>query len=235
MNGEKSEVKVALITGASKGIGYAIACELAAQGYSLGITSRSKQEIEEVAAKIKQQYSEVEIITSAFDIADIESSENFVSKVTKELGGISVLVNNAGSYHLGTSEMSVDELRRLIDVNYIAAAGLVRAVLPSMKKSGGGYIFNIASICGVHAFSDVGGYSASKFALVGYSEALSQELAPFGIKVTALCPSWVNTRNAERSGLESEEMIQPEDIALTVRYLLTLGKSASVREIVIHC
>ena len=235
MNGNKSEVKVALVTGASKGIGYAIACELAGQGYSLGITSRSKQEIEEASASIRKQYAGAKIITSAFDVADIESSESFVSSVSKELGSISVLVNNAGSYHLGTSEMSIDKLRRLVDVNYLAAAGLVKAVIPGMKELGSGYIFNIASICGVHAFPDVGGYSASKFALVGYSEALAQELAPFGIKVTALCPSWVNTRNAERSALQPEEMIQPKDIALTVRYLLTLGKSASVREIVIHC
>ncbi|MFZ4592512.1 MAG: SDR family oxidoreductase, partial [Ignavibacteria bacterium] len=75
----------------------------------------------------------------------------------------------------------------------------------------------------------------SKFALVGYSSSLAQELAPMGIKVTAICPSWVNTKQAEGAPIKREEMIQPNDIALTIRYLLTLGKSASIREIEIHC
>ncbi len=231
----KGKSKTAVVTGASRGIGYAIAAELAMQGYSLGITARTKADIEKAAAKLRKKFKGVNIIPCDFDAADTGKAEEFIKSVSRELGNISVLVNNAGSYHTGTSEMEIDELKRLLEVNYLAAAGFTKAVLPSMKKNRGGYIFNIASICGVQAFPDVGGYSASKFALVGYSEALAQEVAGFGIKVTALCPSWVNTRNAERSSLNPGEMIQPHDIALTVRYLLSLGKSALVREIVIHC
>jgi NAD(P)-dependent dehydrogenase (short-subunit alcohol dehydrogenase family) len=81
----------------------------------------------------------------------------------------------------------------------------------------------------------VGNYCASKFALVGYSSSLAQELAPVGIKVTALCPDWVNTRQAINAPMKPEEMIQTSDIAATVRYLLSLGRTAAVREIVIHC
>lgn len=227
--------KVAIVTGASRGIGLAIALELAGMGYSLGIISRSKTGIERAAADIRKQFSGLRVIPAAFDAADGESAENFISRMNTELGIVSVLVNNAGDYRKGTSSMTPDELQKLMDVNFLAAARFVRAVLPSMKKSGRGYIFNIASICGVHAFADVGGYSASKFALVGYSSALAQELAPFGIKVTALCPSWVNTQQAAGAPVKPEEMIQPEDIAVTVRYLLSLGPTASIREIVIHC
>lgn len=103
-----------------------------------------------------------------------------------------------------------------------------------MKKDRNGYIFNISSICGVEAFPDVGGYVASKFALTGYSDSLAQELEPIGIKVTAICPGWVNTRMANDSPLKPEDMIQPEDIAKTVRYLLEIGKTAYIRKIVIH-
>jgi 3-oxoacyl-[acyl-carrier protein] reductase len=227
--------KVAIVTGASRGIGLAIALELAGQGYSLGIIARSKSGIEKAAADIQKKFSRSKVFPAAFNAADGESADNFVSRVNSELGIVSVLVNNAGDYRKGTSSMTPDELQKLMDVNFLAAANFVRAVLPSMKKLGGGHIFNIASICGVQAFADVGGYSASKFALVGYSSALAQELAPSGIKVTALCPSWVNTKQAAGAPVKPEKMIQPEDIAVTIRYLLSMRPTASIREIVIHC
>lgn len=227
--------KVAVITGASRGIGFAIASELASQGYSLGLISRSENEISDAAESLRKSHPFVKIISSAFDVSDSVNTDSFVNSVIAELGNISVLVNNAGDYRTGTSAMPPEETQRMLEVNFLAAARFVQAVLPSMKKTGSGYIFNIASLCGVQAFPDVGNYCASKFALVGYSSSLAQELAPDGIKVTALCPSWVNTKQGENSSLLPEEMIQPEDIALTVRYLLSLGSSASVREVVIHC
>lgn len=226
---------VAIVTGASRGIGLAIATELAGLGYSLGLVSRSSAEIESASREILKQFPEVKIVTSAFDVTDGVSAENFVKLVSSELGIVSVLVNNAGDYRLGTSSMPIDELQQLMDVNFIAATRFVHAVLPAMKKLGRGYIFNIASVCGVEAYGDVGSYCASKFALVGYSSSLTQELAPMGIKVTAICPSWVNTRIASGSSKKPEEMIQPGDLATTIRYLLGLGQSASIREIVIHC
>jgi short-subunit dehydrogenase len=120
-------------------------------------------------------------------------------------------------------------------VNFLAAVRFTKAVLPGMKKSRSGYIFNIASICGVEAFADTGIYSASKFALVGYSSALAQELTSKGIKVTAICPGWVNTQLASEAPMKPEKMIQTSDIALTIKYLLGLGPAASIREIVIRC
>ena len=226
---------VAIVTGASRGIGLAIATELASQGYSLGLISRSINDIENASKSIQKLFPETTIISSAFDVVDEVSGEDFVGRVIKELGNVTVLVNNAGDYRTGTSTMATEETKRMIDVNFIAATRFAQAVLPSMKKSGRGYIFNIASMCGVQSFSDVGSYCASKFALVGYSSSLAQELAPLGIKVTAICPSWVNTKQAVDAPLEPEDMIQTNDIALTIRYLLTLGSSASIREIVIHC
>ena len=125
-------------------------------------------------------------------------------------------------------------MQKAIDVHFLAAAHFVQAVLPSMKKLGKGYIFNIASLCGVEAFADTGSYSASKFALVGYSSSLAQELAPMGIKVTVLCPSWVNTQKSDGANMKPEQLIQTDDLALTIRYLLSLGSTASIREIIIR-
>lgn len=227
--------KVAIVTGASRGIGLAIAAELAGLGYSLGIVARTKSDIEKAAISLQKQFPNVRIISEAFDVVDGTRVEDFVSHISKELGSITVLVNNAGDYKTGTSFMPVEDTQRMMDVNFLAATRFVQAVLPSMKKSEQGYIFNIASMCGVQAFSDVGNYCASKFALVGYSSSLAQELSSTGIKVTALCPSWVNTKQSEGAPMEPEEMIQTNDIALTIRYLLSLGTSASIREIVIHC
>ncbi len=224
----------AIVTGASRGIGYAIAVELARQGYSLGLMALTEEGIKKAAQEIRNLFPEVKVVSAAFDVADGTSADEFVRRVNAELGDVSVLVNNAGDYPTGTSAMPIEELQRLMDVNFLAATRFVQGVIPSMKKLGKGYIFNIASICGVEAFADVGGYCASKFALVGYSSSLAQELSPFGIKVTALCPSWVNTRKASSAPLKPEEMIQPDDIALTIRYLLSLGPTATIREIVIH-
>lgn len=229
------QIKVAIVTGASRGIGYAIAKELAGLGYSLGLVARTPEDIKKASRDILSEFPEIRIIDAAFDVTDGAGAEEFVRRVNTKLGSVSVLVNNAGDYRQGTSEMPFGELQKLVDVNFLSAARFVQAVLPVMKKLGYGYIFNIASICGVEAYDDVGGYCASKFALVGYSSSLTQELAPMGIKVTAICPSWVNTEKSSGAPLKPEEMIQTSDIAETVRYLLSLGPTASIREIVIHC
>ena len=123
----------------------------------------------------------------------------------------------------------------MLEVNYLSAVRFIQAVVPEMKKCMSGYIINIASICGVTGFADVGAYCASKFAMVGYSEALGRELEPSGIRVTALCPSWVNTRMAMRSPVAPDQMIQPEDMGSTVRFLLSLSSGVRVRQIVLDC
>ena len=227
--------KVAVVTGASQGIGLAIATELASLGYSLGLIARTKADIEKTSRDIQKKYPDVKVINAAFDIVDGAKADNFIRLVYSELGSISVLINNAGYYRSGTSSVPMDEVQRLIDVNFFAAVRFVQAVLPSMKILGRGYIFNIASLAGVETFAEVGSYSGSKFALVGYSKSLAQELAPLGIKVTVLCPSWVNTKNSKDAPMKPVQMIQVEDLALTIRYLLSLGSSALVREIIIRC
>lgn len=226
---------VAIVTGASRGIGLAIATELAGMGYSLGLVARSDSDIEIVSQKIQKKYPKIKIINDAFDVTDGISINKFVQRVISELGDVKVLVNNAGGYLRGTSSTPTEELEQLMDVNFIAATRFVKAVLPSMKNFESGYIFNIASLCGVETFADVGSYCASKFALVGYSTSLTQELSSLGIKVTVICPSWVNTQQAIGAPIKPDEMIQPEDLAVTIKYLLNLGPTASIRKIVIHC
>jgi len=229
------EHKVAIVTGASRGIGRAIAEELGSLGYSLGLVAKSAHDLQTATTQIQDLYPSVSVECEAFDVSDENAVKRFVKRVGEQCGPVTVLVNNAGEYVLGTSTISADQLRRMIDVNLMAATFFVNAALPAMRAQAYGYIFNIASVCGVEAYGDVGGYCASKFGLVGYSHALDQELARYGIKATAICPSWVNTRMAARSPLSADAMIQPRDLAATVRYLLGLGASARVRELVINC
>lgn len=227
--------KVAIVTGASRGIGVAVARELAGMGYALGMTARTADALLDAVEVVKKESPGTEVVTGIFDISDDASISTFVGEVHSRLGDVSVLVNNAGQLVRGTSGVSADELRRMLDVNLVAATVFSQAVIPDMKKAKAGHIINVSSICGVEAYPDVGAYCASKFGLVGYSSALDQELAPHGITVTALCPSWVDTRMASHSPLKKEEMISPSDLAVTVRYLLSLSNRAHVREIVIHC
>jgi short-subunit dehydrogenase len=226
---------VAIVTGASRGIGNAIAKDLAIQGYSLGLMARVEEDLLAAAAEIQSSHPEISVHAVACDLASEQEAAKAVQGLLSRLGDVSVLVNNAGEYLLGTSTMDSEHLRRLLEVNFVAATRLVQAVLPMMKEASGGHIINIASICGVEAYPQDGGYCASKFALVGYSDALDQELAEFGIKVTTICPSWVTTRLSSHSPVPPRQRIQPEDLARTVRYVLSLTPAARVRQVVIHC
>lgn len=231
----KQNDNVAIITGASRGIGFAIAQELARIGYALGVVSRSRDEIEAAAHHMRQSTPGVKVVTGAFDITDGEQVGSFVNQVRSQCGHVSVLVNNAGEYTAGTSEISLADAQRMMEVNYLSALRFAQMVTPEMKAARAGHIFNISSVCGVIGIAEVGAYCASKFALVGFSEALGRELEPFGIRVTALCPSWVNTRMAARSPLTADEMIQPHDLAQAVKFVLSLSRGVRVRQIVLDC
>ena len=148
-----------------------------------------------------------------------------------------IVVTGAAGFISSTFESSIDEFRQVIELNLISAHELMKAVVPVMQDQKGGHIINIASRAGKIGFATTGMYSATKFGLVGISESVYREYAEHGIKVTAICPSWVDTEMAQEAGsfLSSEEMIQTEDIAKTVNYLLDISSAASIMDIMIEC
>ena len=225
---------VAIITGASRGIGEAIANALAEDGFNLAICARSASDIEATRQSILAKSSDVHVYSAALDVQDEEKVQKFVQE-SSSLGPIEVLVNNAGLYTHGTSGISGSAFREMLETNTLAPHLFTQIVIEEMKARRRGHIFNIASICGKEAYPDVGAYCASKYALVGYSSALDQEVAQFGVKVTALCPSWVNTELAKNSPVPAEKRIQPTDLANAIRYVMTLSSGARVRELTIHC
>ncbi|WP_346861783.1 SDR family oxidoreductase [uncultured Draconibacterium sp.] len=227
--------KIALITGAGKGIGKAIAIGLATLKYQTILIGRNKDNLEDVAAEILEK-SWIEPEVFQLDITKQEDVKAAISKIISEFGQIDVLVNNAGIYFDGTTEITNADFTKMLETNVTAQLSVLKEVVPILKKQKSGYIFNIASRSGKVGFEGSGAYSASKFGMVGLSESLYRELNPLGISVTALCPGWVNTEMAYEAGttLEAKQMIQPEDLFETIKWLLSLSPGACVKEVVIE-
>lgn len=229
---------VAIVTGAGRGIGRALAVALAQNGHQTVLVARSRDALESVALQIAQLGGTIpEPQVCDLDLADQKAVRQAADSIVERWGRVDVLVNNAGQWVSGIFDVSAERFEQLLAVNVAGALTLIQAVVPLMKEQGRGYIFNVASRAGKIGFAQEGAYCASKFALVGLGEALYKELSPQGIKVTSLCPAWVDTDMAQQAGtpLSPEEMIQPDDLVKTVRWLLSLSPAACVREVLIEC
>lgn len=231
-----SDSKVAIITGASRGIGACLAEGLAADGFSLALVARSNDDLAKIAQRAKSaQIGKAQLLFCPFDISNETALRDFADRVHTSFGRVDLLINNAGLGCLGTLHLSLEEFDKVMAVNLRACFVLMQKVVPIMEKQKKGTIINIASTAGKIGFAEYGAYAASKFGLVGLSQSLCRELAPQGIKVTTLCPSWVDTDMAAYSDLPAEEMIAPNDILKSIRWILSLSAAAVVPELTIEC
>ncbi|MCM3626286.1 3-ketoacyl-ACP reductase [Paenibacillus glycanilyticus] len=207
--------KVALITGAGRGIGRATAIAFAQEGIHVGLVGRSLENLQKVAEELKP-YG-VKIAISTGDVADIASITAAVESIREELGGIDILVNNAGiSKFGGFMELTPEEWTNMIDVNVKGVYYTTRAVLPEMMERNSGDIINIASTAGQRGAPLTSAYTASKAAVIGLSESLMLEVRKKNIRVTTLTPSTVATDMALELKLTDgnpEKVMQPEDLA----------------------
>jgi len=229
---------VAIITGASKGIGRSISLGLAKLNYKTLLFARNETELIGLCDEIKVKYPNTpEPKYYVCNLLDSEKTSEILQSVIQEYSQIDILVNNAGIYQKGSYDNSLDDYTKMLGVNLLAPFIFLKAIIPLMKEKGAGYIFNIASRAGKIGFANSGFYSSSKFGLVGLSESLYRELSLYNIKVTALCPSFVNTSMAIDAGapVSPNEMIQSEDLANSIEFLLKLSKEAYVRELMIDC
>ncbi len=226
---------VAIITGASRGIGAALARGFAQDGFRVAAMARSEGALVAIAQDLGLDRSR--FLPIPLDLSDVNSIVSAVRNVSHEFGRIDVLVNNAGMGAVGTLDLNFNTFESLLAVNLSGPFRLLQEVVPLMIEGKGGTIFNVASRAGKVGFAGFGAYGASKFGLVGLSESLYRELAPKGIKVTTLCPSWVDTQMAQDAGtpLDAQEMIQPDDLMKTVRWVMSLSPAACVREVMIEC
>jgi NAD(P)-dependent dehydrogenase (short-subunit alcohol dehydrogenase family) len=195
--------KVWFITGCSTGFGRELAKEVLASGYRAVVASRNTDDVKDIV----EQYPETAIAVK-LDVTKPDEIAASIEQATQKFGQIDVLVNNAGIGYFGAIEESEeDEVRRMFEINFFGLAKMTNAVLPGMRKQRSGHIVNVASIGGLVGFPGVGFYNATKFAVDGYSEALSKETAPLGIKVTVIAPSGFRTDWAGRSANDTQHKI----------------------------
>ncbi len=228
--------RVAIITGASRGIGRAISLSLAQDGYVTVLMARSESTLQALAEEIKSSpwYKLQAPLVLPLDVSDAKSVADSVTRIFHDLGRVDVLVNNAGINIPGTLELSATDFQRQLAVNLGGAFNLTQTIAPLMRRQKSGHIINISSIAGKIGFAGAGGYCASKFGLLGLNDSLFHELVPLGIKVTALCPSWINTDMAAHAPFPREKMIKSDDIVKAVRFLLSLSVEACIKELVIE-
>jgi len=218
---------LALVSGASRGIGAAIAEELAQAGFRVACAARGRDGVEAVAGRIRA--SGAEAVPVELDVRDLESCRRAVG----EVGPVDVLVNNAGVGAFGeTAELDPAEWDRVISTNLTGAFYLTRAALPGMVERGKGHVVNIASVAGHQAFSGGGAYVASKYGLVGFSESLMLEARPKGVRVTIISPGSVATEFF--TGRDTSWMLRSEDVAAAVRYAVTAPEHVIVDRIVLR-
>ncbi|MBD3749861.1 MAG: SDR family oxidoreductase [Sphingobacteriales bacterium] len=205
--------KVALITGASKGIGYGIAEALLKQGVKVAITSRSQKSADEAAKKLG-----ADVLAIAADVKDYASQQKAVQQTIAKFGQLDFLIANAGVGHFAPiDEMSPELWNDTIDTNLTGVFYSVKAAIPALKKSQG-YIITISSLAGTNFFPKASAYNASKFGLTGFSQAIMLDLRQYGIKVSTIMPGSVATHFADQTPDAEKDAwkIQPEDIGQMV-------------------
>jgi NAD(P)-dependent dehydrogenase (short-subunit alcohol dehydrogenase family) len=206
--------KVWLITGCSTGFGRELAKAVLAKGYNAAVASRNIDDVKDIVENYPQTAIAVKL-----DVTVKEQVESAVAETVKKFGQVDFLVNNAGiGYFAAIEESEEDKVRNMFEINFWGLAHMTNEVLPIMRKQRSGFIINIASIGGLRGFPGVGFYNATKFAVDGYSEALSKETAPLGIKVMIVAPSGFRTDWAGRSAEDSKIKIAD--------YETTAGKNA---------
>jgi len=223
-----------IITGASKGIGKAIAQQFAAAGHTLLLCSRSEKQLYDTVAMLQTNYPKCTVKAMPVDMSVKEEAKKF-GVWSLGFGAPDIVINNAGQFLPG-SVYNEEEgvLEQMIEVNLYSAYHLTRTVVPAMITAKRGHIFNICSIASLHAYSNGGSYSISKFALLGFSKNLREELKPHGIKVTAVCPG--ATMNASWDGFEVDtiRIMEADDVAKMIYASTQLSPQAVVEDIVMR-
>ncbi len=239
------EGKVAAITGASSGIGEATALALADAGAAVALGARRIDRVEALAERIGAAGGRA--IAFEVDVTDEQAANAFVAAANERLGGLDVLVNNAGVMLLGPVDgADTDEWRQMLDVNLLGLLYCTHAALPLMTASGGGHVVNVSSVAGRRAGAGAAVYNMTKFGVTAFSEALRQEALHADIRVTCVEPGFVETelqghnknplvlQGFEKMRDQVGEALEPGDIADAIRYAVTQPQHVSINEVLVR-
>ncbi|MCB9263899.1 MAG: SDR family oxidoreductase [Lewinellaceae bacterium] len=214
--------KTALVTGGSKGIGYGIAESLIKEGMNVAVTSRSKEAIDEAAGRLNK-LGPGKAIGIAADVRNLGAQQTAVERILREWGRLDVLIANAGLGHFGSIEdLTPTQWQDTIDTNLTGVFNSIKASIPALKESEG-YIITIASLAGTNFFAGGAAYNASKFGLVGFTQAVMLDLRHSGVKVSTIMPGSVATYFNDHTPSSADAWkIQPEDLGQMVVGLLRM-------------
>ena len=227
----EANTMTALVTGASRGIGLAIARELADVGYNLALVARGAEALDAASAEIMAANPGIKVVSIPADLAKEESYQLVVDTAAAAFGGIDLLVNCAGLSQAGSfTEVSPAQWDAIFAVNAKAPFFICKAALPYLKLSGKPIIINIASVVGFKGYINQSAYSSSKHALTGFTKVLAKEVQPFGIRVHLISPGGVATEMVKmmRPDINPEELLQPEEVAEIVRFIVTKKGSGTI-------
>ncbi|PYE49368.1 SDR family oxidoreductase [Deinococcus yavapaiensis] len=236
--------QVAIVTGASSGIGEATALALSAEGAGVVLVARREERLRELQSRIEAQGGRAEIVVA--DVADESQARLAVERAVGAFGRVDILVNNAGLMLLGpVTNADTTDWRRMIDVNLLGLMYATHAAVPHMKTQGNGHVVNISSVSGRGASPTSAGYSATKWGVGGFSEGLRQEVRLHGIRVTVIEPGVVateltnhithqETKTTYEGRISQMTTLESEDIAAAVLYAVTQPKRVNVNEILIR-
>jgi NAD(P)-dependent dehydrogenase (short-subunit alcohol dehydrogenase family) len=231
--------RAAIVTGASSGIGLAIAAMLGEEGHSVTMAARRPDKLQSAAEELAGRGLDVHAV--AANVADEEEIQRVVSEHRERYGRLDVLVNNAGvGIGAGVGEIQTKRLDMQLDVNLRSYVLFYRECADMLRAAGAEHrnaqVVNTASVAGKSGQAWLSVYAATKFGVVGFTQAMNKELGPEGIKSCALCPGFVDTAMTDfvKEQVSAEEMIRPEDIAESVRMLLHLSPACVIPEIIYH-
>ncbi len=225
--------KVAMVTGASRGIGFAVAKRLAQLGADLIICARNPEILAAAARELDREGTKVLAVPA--DMAKPAEIESLMQHSEKASGPVEILVNNAGVGYFGPIQDSTEEnWDAVLDTNLKSIFLLSKAVAPAMIRRKSGHIVNIASLAGKNAFAGGAIYCASKWGLLGLTACMAEDLRAYGIRVSAVCPGSVATDFTPHAGKDHSKMLQPQDIAHAVEMIVTQEPQSFISEILLR-
>ncbi len=225
---------VAIVTGGSRGIGYAIAETLGHMGATVVIAATNAERLDHAVRELSRQGLACEGFVC--DVADLNSVSKLGEHVRNRCGRVDVLVNNAGVGEKASLLHELDPMTwdKIFNTNVRGAYYMMRALVPLMMESGGGHVINISSLAGKNPLPRGAAYSASKWALNGLSYSAAEELRAHNIRVSVVCPGSVDTEFSPHSGKSPDQMLRPEDVAHVVAMLVTQRPQSFVSEVLIR-